>query len=75
MEFNPYHNNQYVWKSNSKLIFCFNALSEIRIALQIKLHTIQNIIKSFYIHSVIFSELIGKFSQYLAQFTIFSIIS
>ena len=31
----PYHNSECVPKSNSKFIFCFNALSEIRITLQI----------------------------------------
>jgi hypothetical protein len=71
----PYHNNQYVPKGNRKFLFCFNALSEIWITLQIILHTIQNIIKRFHTHSVTFSELIGTFSQYLAQFKIFSIIS
>ena len=30
-----------------KFLFCFKALSEIRIILQFILHTIQNIIKSF----------------------------
>jgi len=69
----PYHNNEHIPKSNSKFLFCFNALSEIYITLQNIFHTIQNIIKSFYIHSVIFSELAGKLSQYLAQFKIFSI--
>ena len=69
----PYHNNEYVPKSNSKFLFCFSALSEIRITLQIIFHTIQNTIKSFYIHSVKFSELIGIFCQYFAQFKILSI--
>ena len=68
----PYLNNECVPKSNSKFLLCFNALSEITITLQIIFHTIQNINKIFYIRSVIFSELTGKFSQYLAQFKILS---
>ena len=50
-------------------------LSEIRITLQYILHTIHNIIKSFYVHSIIFSELTRKFCECLAQFKIFFISS
>jgi hypothetical protein len=62
-------------RATLSVFFCFYALSEIRIALQITLHTIQNTIRSFYVYSVVFFELIGKFCQYLAQFQIFSINS
>ena len=58
--FLSYHNNGYVPKGNSRLLFRFSALSEIRISLQIILHTNQNIIKSFYVYSALFSELIRK---------------
>jgi hypothetical protein len=68
--FYPSRSNEYVPKSNRKFFICFSTLSEIRITLQIILHSIQNIIKGSYVLSMVLSELIRKFSQYLAQFKI-----